>query len=91
VSQQLAGDLLDAEVRDGGLPVVTDTGTKQMRKTTAINGHQRVPDSTLISHLGAMGTVRQVLGRLCKQEVTGSIPVGSTELVCAQTTGALTR
>ncbi len=42
--------------------------------------------------LGGLGAIAQLGERLlCKQEVTGSIPVGSTELLGAQTTGAPTR
>src|ERR1700758_1628752 len=42
--------------------------------------------------LGLQGAIAQMGERLlCKQEVTGSIPVGSTELVGAQTDVCTTR
>ena len=43
----------------------------------------------IVGHLGAIAQLGERL--LCKQEVTGSIPVGSTELFGAQTAGAPTR
>jgi hypothetical protein len=50
---------------------------KQMRKTAAVSDHQRTRKPLFHRHSRPADTTRQAQDRLCKQEVTGSIPVGS--------------
>jgi len=50
---------------------------KQKRNATAHSEHESLVEHSEIQHLAPVATNHQVPGRLCKQEVTGSIPVGS--------------
>jgi hypothetical protein len=51
---------------------------KQTRKTAATSDHQRTRKPLFHRHSRPADTTHQAPGRLCKQEVAGSIPAGST-------------
>src|ERR1035441_6312771 len=56
---------------------------KQTRKTAATSDHQRTLEPLFYRHTRPAETTDHTPDRLCKQEVTGSIPVGSTREVPA--------
>jgi hypothetical protein len=51
---------------------------KQTRKAAATSDRQRTRKALFIGHSRPADTTHRAPDRLCKQEVTGSIPVGST-------------
>jgi hypothetical protein len=55
---------------------------KQTRKTAATSDRQRTHKPLFHRHSRPTDTTHQTPDRLCKQEVTGSIPVGSIQNTC---------
>jgi hypothetical protein len=58
---------------------------KRKRNATAHSEHESLVEPSEVQHLTPVATNHQVPRRLCKQEVTGSIPAGSIFLVGKQT------